>query len=119
MKLPKVDLSRWDVRGLEVLIDHMVGDEVRVRVVLRGMDVSAREREAVVVGMNHYSFKVFMAHPERHIREALERAVMHELDECLYVNGQRVCKDPHPEATARAAREADETKTVASGPKRS
>lgn len=99
MKLPNCDMSRWHVPVIRV---QVIEDHDPTRVVIRVLgsilDVETRNEGEVV----HQEVlpKCVLDDPgllRLHIQVAVKTLVAHEVDECLYVDGVRLCKDPHPE----------------------
>lgn len=100
-KLPDVDMSRWSLCRMQVLVQHEPFlDAVEIRVISDARDIRSGDDATVVfrecVSEDHWR----AAEPcrqEQLLRDVIARALMHELDECLHIDGTRVCPEPHPE----------------------
>ncbi|MBN1237433.1 MAG: hypothetical protein JXB36_02975 [Gammaproteobacteria bacterium] len=98
MKLPVVDMSRWDIRAMKVDVRfHDERDTAIARVVLDAKDVRTGEPGPVIgtayIPLQHVNERVGRIL----IKDMILRALVHEVDECLYIDGARLCDDPHPE----------------------
>lgn len=99
MKLPVVDMSRWSVPKIRVLVVESPDTEavmVSVAASIACRDtglpgyVSRTEHLSYVVAGNPRNLKA-------QIRATIAEVILHELDECLYIDGERLCAEPHPE----------------------
>jgi RNase P/RNase MRP subunit p29 len=110
VKLPVVDLSRWHVPKLSASVMFLPDKEFPVvRVVASIHDRDTGEPGYVV---NCTSLSWTQANNVRilkaMIHAAIAEVILHELDECLYIDGERLCADPHPELSRGADSIADE-----------
>jgi hypothetical protein len=90
-----VDMSRWNMPSIKVETVYTARDGVHsMRVVCQVKDVCNTDgRMTQIEG----SFPIRRGEDVGYqVKQWLMRAIEHEIDECLYVNGERVCQEVHP-----------------------
>ena len=91
-----IDLSRLRIDSAFVDVDDEPDDYVSVRAVLMVRDVRTGEPCSIVNReMVHRVVLKDGKVPAYIVRDLILRALKHEIDECLYVDGERVA-EPHP-----------------------
>ena len=107
MKLPKLTLGRFAIRSAQVLIDEPFDrDGVRLRVHLstshlddpRDNDFAGTVNQETIAS-EHWC-QMSADHKRHVLRQLVYRAVCHEVDEWLRMDGDLVT-DPHPELKAK------------------
>ncbi len=111
-----VDVSRMHIRGCAVHVGQSApwesADYVRLRVVLDVADVVTGQDNHVTLDKTlHRAILKDGKVPAQIIRSAILQALVHELDECLLVDGKRVV-EPHPEQPTGAVFRPTEEKTA-------
>ncbi len=98
MNLPKFDLSRWSMPFLTAHYreaQDFAGLELTIYAKIR--DVETGEPGEV---LSHKLLPYEAARHEdylaRFAKAEIINLLLHELDETLYVDGERLCKNPHP-----------------------
>lgn len=89
--------SQWPMR-MSLAVEFVeLGDALRVVIKMRVKDIHSAE-DINVYSAEQFDHEYLMAHRDDYIVRAIcalvKRAVMHELDECLLVDGKQV-HDPH------------------------
>lgn len=112
MNIPDVDLSRFDLKHIRVLVSEAIVPSgglaaFEVRVVLGAKDVCDGTKQTVVV--RDFIYMDRLARSERpavlfgsFVRTLIINALTHEVDECLFLDGKRLCANPHPELEQHA-----------------
>lgn len=99
MKLPVVDMSRWHLPELRASVLWLPDEPVpivsvfaKIRHVQTGVvgHIQRNERLSLTQFNNPRNLKA-------QIRATITELILHELDECLYIDGERLCAEPHPE----------------------
>jgi hypothetical protein len=113
--LPEIDLSRLRIEGVTCDLQHDdKSPDVIIRYALRVYDVKTGRRETVagsrLVGTRG-SRGIDTDEIRSEIRSAIGDAILHELTECMTIDGKRI-EDPHPwgihaDGTARGRTRAD------------
>lgn len=87
----RIDL-RFVIQSLEISVSPSDPPTLEFNMVVPHRDTG----ETICIRSNDLGESIFSAYadPVEYVREALQRFVLHELDECLYVDGERRW-DPH------------------------
>lgn len=102
--LPEVDLTRWAWRNPMITYDYINGNliivlEATVRNVETGEFGPLVQRRMISQHeLDRLNFEQTQAMLLQYIQIMLTDMLVHELTECLYIDGERVCKEPHPES---------------------
>jgi hypothetical protein len=109
VKLPTVDMKRWHVPRVDVRLKHHLNScDLVIDVAMQVKNVETGEVGPVIVS-ERINGEFLLYEQDREVREKLLRsaiwstvsqAVLHELAECLFVDGEQL-RDPHPELTSR------------------
>lgn len=99
MKLPTIDLTRFSMSKLQAIVTHEAAEaSVIITVVANVKNVDTGEIGPVASKCKLYYDESRNDERVMHrIHQAIRELLLHELDECLYINGERLCKEPHPE----------------------
>jgi hypothetical protein len=94
-KLPAIDMSRFNMSRIKVDIGRPFMDfELRIAAKVKhaasGDEIDITQHTDLPLECSDEELK-------QHVRQRLIQMLTHELDECLYIDGERLCKDPHPE----------------------
>lgn len=113
MNLPKVDVSRFRIRGIDCRVSHAAdSDAIQFAYALQVDDVDAGTT-TMVQGKQFLDRRLKPDAFAHLVRSGLLDAIAHELDECLFIDGKRT-RDPHPEL--KRPREVWETATACDCP---
>jgi hypothetical protein len=94
--LPEIDLSRLRIEGVTCDLQHDDGSpDVIIRYALRVYDVKTGRRETVA-GCRSVGTRGSRGISTDEIRSAIGDAILHEITECMTIDGKRI-EDPHPE----------------------
>ena len=97
--LPQVDLTRWKWRDPKITYQRN-GSDLVILLTATVRSVETGE-EGPLVQQAFVSRYGTLAEQQTEIRtrivHMIKSMLMHELDECLYIDGERVCAEPHPE----------------------
>lgn len=96
--LPKIDLSRFRIEGVTAELKHAAAaPTVELTIVGEVFDTKTGRRTTAV---SKRSLNVDMKRAPKLLSSIVKEALMgwldHELNECLFIDGKRLC-DPHPE----------------------
>lgn len=103
-KLPEIDLSRFCMRKITFKVQHDASSaQLELTAVASIVNVDTGNDDVVYIKAlidleTAYQDNAYLAH---YIRRQLLQMLEHELDECLYIDGKRLCENPHPELTRR------------------
>jgi hypothetical protein len=99
MTLPVIDLSRLRIEGVSCELTGREDDPyVWLRVCLRIYHVTTGKRETVA-SQRSVGVRGSAGISTDSIREAIADTIMHEITECMTIDGKRI-EDPHPHSTA-------------------
>lgn len=111
----EIDLSRWSMPKIQARVsEDFLRCALRVDVAMQVKNVETGELGPVIASQGAELELIYdEALMKKFIYHAIRSAVLHELDECLYIDGERLCADPHPELKAHAAGPNREVKAAA------
>lgn len=101
IELPEVDMTRWNLRYPKITYDYGVDNSLQIILEATVRDVETGE-SGPIISRKLVSLDLLL--PGQQVAEMIKQLVrqmlvdmlVHELNECLYVDGERVCKEPHP-----------------------
>lgn len=95
-------MTRWNLRDLIISYDY-IGDSLVINLRATARSVETGEDGPLLQRRVISRYEMEPLNPEQkqdllrhYIRHMLVDMLLHELDECLYLNGKRLCKEPHP-----------------------